>query len=50
MVLTWSTNVPISNIVTPKDNLSTQKYVSAIDIWIDKKKMKLNPKKKNSNI
>ena len=43
-------NVPISNIVIPKDNLKTQKYVRDIDIWTDQKKMKLNSKKTKNQI
>ena len=43
-------NVPISNIVIPKDNLRTQKYVSDIDTWTDQKMMKLNSKKTKNQI
>ena len=35
-------NVQTSNLVIPNENLKTQKYVTAIDEWTKKKKMKLN--------
>ena len=43
-------DVPISNIVIPNDNLKTQKYVTDIDQWTEQKKMKLNSKKTKNQI
>ena len=43
-------NVPISNIVIPNENLKTQKYVTDIDQWTEQKKMKLNSKKTKNQI
>ena len=43
-------NVPSSNIVIPHENLKTQKYVTDIDNWTEKKKMKLNSKKTKNQI
>ena len=43
-------DVPISNIVIPNDNLKTQKYVTDIDHWTESKKMKLNSKKTKNQI
>ena len=43
-------NVPISNIIIPNENLKTQKYVTEIDNWTEQKKMKLNSKKTKNQI
>ena len=43
-------NVPISNIIIPSENLRTQEYVKDIDTWTEKKKMKLNSKKTKNQI
>ena len=38
-------NIPISNLKIPSDNLKTQKYMDRIERWTEDKKMKVNEKK-----
>jgi len=38
-------NIPVSNLFIPNENLKTQKFMKDIEVWTDKKKMKLNAKK-----
>ena len=39
------TNIPLSNLKIPSENLKTQKYMNDIERWTENKKMKVNEKK-----
>ena len=34
-------NIPVSNLFIPNENLKTQKFMKDIEVWTDEKKMKL---------